>query len=343
MLLRRLGVENPIFLAPMGGGPGTPELAAAVSNVGGLGALAVSYLTPDQIIETIRATRALTNKPLNVNLFAGEHAYATSVDVPSEPMMKLMRAVHGELGLPEPILPGLAPNPFPEQLEAVLEARPEVFSFTFGIPDRDSLERLRQRGIAVMGTATTVAEAHMLADAGVDAIVAQGAEAGAHRGTFVGRFEAGSFEESMVPTLELVQAITGFATVIASGGIMDSQDVGRMLGNGASAVQMGTAFLTCPESGAAASYKLALLSAGSDTTVITRAFSGRAARGLKNEFIERSAGVEPLPFPVQNMLTRAMRGAAAKQGKAGFQSLWAGQGVAKCRVLPAAELVPALL
>ena len=145
-------------------------------------------------------------------------------------------------------------------------------------------------------------EARLFVEAGVDAIAAQGAEAGAHRGTF-----AGDFEESMVPTLELVRAIAGFATVIASGGIMNAKDVGLMLANGASAVQMGTAFLTCPESGASPSYKAALLNAGSDTTAITRAFSGRPARGLRNEFIERSAHIEPLPFPVQNTLTRPMR------------------------------------
>jgi nitronate monooxygenase len=336
VLLGKLGVEHPIFLSPMGGGPGTPELAAAVSNAGGLGAFAAAYSKPEQILETIRTIRTLSDKPLSVNLFAG--GYAKAMDIPPEPMMQLMRAVHTELGLPEPAVPALTANPFSEQLEAVLEALPEAFSFTFGIPDHDSLKRLRKRGILVMGTATTVTEARMLADAGVDAIVAQGSEAGAHRGTF-----AGSFEESMVPTLELVRAITGFATVIASGGIMNSKDVGLMLGNGASAVQMGTAFLTCPESGAAESYKEALLNAKSDTTVITRAFSGRAARGLRNEFIERSAGIEPLPFPVQNTLTRAMRGAAAKTGKAGFQSLWAGQGVSQCQVMPAAELVRSLL
>jgi nitronate monooxygenase len=320
----------------MGGGPGTPELAAAVANAGGLGALAAAYLTPDQITQAVRDTRALTSRPLNVNLFVG--GYARSIDVAPEPMMALMANVHKEFGLPAPLLPPLTPDPFPEQLEAILEARPEVFSFTMGIPDRDSLERIRARGIAITGTATTMEEARLLADAGVDAIVAQGAEAGAHRGTF-----AGGFAESMVPTLELVRAIASFATVIASGGIMDVNDVRLMLANGASAVQMGTAFLTCPESGASPSYKQALLDAGSDTTVITRAYSGRPARGIRNEFIERSSHIEPLPFPVQNTLTRAMRGAAAKQGKADYQSLWAGQGVARCRVIPAGQLVRSLL
>ncbi|HYA17365.1 MAG TPA: nitronate monooxygenase [Bryobacteraceae bacterium] len=336
MLAGKLGLENPIFLAPMGGGPGTPELAAAVSNAGGLGALAVSYLTPDEITRTIRATRALTSKPINVNLFAG--GYATSVDVPPEPVMDVMRAVHRELGLSEPVLPKLAPGPFPDQFEAVLAERPEVFSFTFGMPGRDMIRRMHEHGITVVGTATTVVEARTMMEAGMDAIAAQGAEAGAHRGTFIG-----SFEEAMVPTLELVRAIASFATVIASGGIMDRTDVRQMLANGAAAVQMGTAFLPCPESGASESWKQALLSAGSDTTVITRAFSGRAARGLQNEFIKRMTGIEPLPFPVQNTLTRTMRSAAAKLGKAGFQSLWAGQGVARCRAVPAAELVRSLL
>jgi nitronate monooxygenase len=336
VLLEKLGLEKPIFLSPMAGGPNTPALAAAVSKGGGLAALAAGYMTPDQITQAIRDVRAVTDRPLNVNLFAG--GYATAIQTDPAPMMALMSAVHTELGLPAPVLPALATNPFAEQLEAVLEARPEVFSFTFGIPDRQSIERIRSRGIIILGTATTIAEGSMLANAGIDAIVAQGSEAGAHRGTF-----AASFEASMVPTLELVRAIAAFAPVIASGGIMDAADVRLMLTNGAFAVQMGTAFLTCTESGASDSWKAALLNAKTDTTVITRAFSGRHARGLRNTFIDKAAEDTILPFPVQNTLTRAMRAAAAKQGNPGYQSLWAGQGVARCRVMGARELLESLL
>jgi len=324
----------------MGGGPTTPELVAAVSNAGGLGSLGAAYLTPDQITEAIRRIRALTDKPFNVNLFAG--GYETERHVDPGPMLALLAKIHEAFGLPAPALPVLPPDLFAEQFEAVLDARPAVFSFTFGIPRGDAMARLRARGIASLGTATTVEEARMLAEAGVDGIVAQGAEAGAHRGTFAGPFEA-----AMVPTLGLVRGILGVVSVpvIASGGIMDGRAVAAAMGLGASAAQLGTAFLTCPESGAPEAHKRTILAARKDTTVITRAFSGRPARGLANTFIARLEGKEDmiLPYPLQNALTRAMRTAAAKREDSGFLSLWAGRGVTRARVMPAGELVRRLV
>jgi nitronate monooxygenase len=336
--LLELGVRNPIVLAPMGGGPGTPQLAAAVSNAGGLGSLAAAYWDPEEIIQSIRRTQALTSRPFAVNLFAGGYAADTKAD--PAPMLELLSGIHETLGLPPPVVPVLPPDPFQEQLEAILEARPAVFSFTFGIPGRDVFSLLRSRGIAILGTATTAGEARLLVEAGVDAVVAQGAEAAAHRGTFAVPFEA-----AMVPTLHLVQEIAAFAPVIASGGIMDGRDLATMLAHGAIAAQLGTAFLTCPESGAASAYKRALLRAANDNTVITRAFSGRPARGLANAFSGLLAGNESaiLPYPQQNALTRQMRSAAAAQGNAEFLSLWAGQGVARSRQMPAGELVGKLL
>ncbi|MGH9455970.1 MAG: NAD(P)H-dependent flavin oxidoreductase, partial [Terriglobia bacterium] len=204
------------------------------------------------------------------------------------------------------------------------------------------MARLRSQGILILGTATTVDEARLLVDAGVDAVVAQGAEAGAHRGTFAGRFEA-----AMVPNHDLVQGIlgTGPVPVIASGGIMDGHDIAAVMALGASAAQLGTAFLPCPESGAPDAHKRAILAAVQDTTVITRAFSGRPARGLANAFIARLLGMEDaiLPYPLQNALTRPMRNAAAKRGDEGFLSLWAGQGVSRARSMPAGELVGRLV
>lgn len=337
-LLQRLGIEHPVLLAPMAGGPGTPELAAAVSNAGGLGSLGVAYLAPDQIVEAIRRTRALTNRPINVNLFAGRFSASPSFD--PAPMLSILGEIHTTLGLPAPTAPPQPRDSFREQFEAVLEGRPEVFSFTFGALEPQAISKLRSRGIAILGTATTVEEARILADAGVDGVVAQGAEAGAHRGTFTVPFAA-----AMVPTVQLVRQIAGFAPAIASGGIMDGRDLRVTLNNGASAAQLGTAFLPCPESGAAQAYKQALLGARSDTTVVTRAYSGRPARGLRNEFIERLAGSEDaiLPYPLQNVLTRPMRTAAAKLGNAGFLSLWAGQGVARCRAMRAGDLVMRLV
>jgi nitronate monooxygenase len=324
----------------MGGGPGTPELAAAVSEAGGLGSLGAAYMSPSQLYDAIRKIRSLTRKPFNVNLFAGGIETGTSFD--PGPMLALLAEVHQKLGLLAPVLPAMPADPFPAQLEVVLEERPAVFSFTFGIPDGDSLRRLKSAGILVLGTATTLEEGRLLERAGVDGIVAQGAEAGAHRGTF-----AGSFEASMVPLQDLLRGTVRECSlpVIASGGMMDGREIAAALANGAVAAQLGTAFLACPECGASEAYKRAILSAGRDTTVITRAFSGRPARGLKNAFIARLEGREEiiLPYPLQNALTRPMRTAAGQHGDSEYLSLWAGQGVARARSLPAGELVRRLV
>ena len=337
-LLRRLGVEHPILLAPMAGGPTTPELIAAVTNAGGFGFIAAGYSKPEEIRQHVSRTRALTQRPVGINLFAG--GYHTGSVPDPHPMLDILTRVHERLGIDAPVLPPLQASPFAAQLEVVLDLKPGVFSFTFGVPDDADIARLREAGIIIIGTATTAHEARILGDAGVDAVVAQGAEAGAHRGTFDGPFEA-----AMVPTLDLVEQIVRTMPelpVIASGGLMDGRDVAEALDRGAIAVQLGTAFLACPESGAPEVYKRALLDARKGTTVITRAFSGRHARGLRNEFIDIVPESAILPFPLQNALTRPMRTAAGKKGEAGFLSLWAGTGVTRIRSMPAAELMRAL-
>lgn len=355
--LTSLGVEHPIVLAPMGG-PSTPELVAAVSAAGGLGILGAPYLSPAELLQAVARIRTLTDRPFGVNLFAGGHpasgpaaAGPTSIaaaagpapaPVDAGPMLALLAPIHARLGLPPPAAPALPPDPFPAQLEVVLETRPPVFSFTFGVPSPAALSALRARGIRTAGTATSVAEARALAEAGVDAVMAQGAEAGGHRGTFLG-----PFEDAMVPALQLVREVARVVSlpVIAAGGIMEGADVRAALEAGAAAAALGTAFLACPESGAAPAYKQALLAAGADHTVLTRAFSGRPARGLENGFVRAVAGREAaiLPYPLQNALTRPMRTAAGKAGDAELLSLWAGRGVARIRALPAAELVEALV
>jgi nitronate monooxygenase len=339
-LLARLGIQYPILLAPMAGGPSCPELAAAVSNTGGLGSLGAAYQGPVRIAEDLRRMRALTDKPFNVNLFALDYGRQPALD--PEPMLAVMREIYARFGLAPPQAPPPASDPFPAEIEAVLEAPPAVFSFTFGIPPANIIGRLKERGIFILGTATTVLEGRRLFEAGADAIVAQGVEAGAHRGTF-----AGSFENSMVPTLDLVRALVSAVPlpIIASGGLMDGRDIVRAMEAGASATQLGTAFLACPESGASPVYKHAILNAREDTTVVTRAFSGRPARGLANEFIARLSGMEDriLPYPLQNTLTRPMRAAAAQRGDSGYLSLWAGQGVTRARALRAADLVRTLV
>jgi nitronate monooxygenase len=338
--LRELGIEHPIIQAPMAGGPSTPELVAAVSNAGALGSLGSAYSTPEQITSDIKKVRALADKPFNVNLFAG--GYAPESEVDAAPMLALLAEIHEALHLPPPTLPAWPKNPFAEQLQAVLEARPAVFSFALGIPEPQAVARLKAAGIAIFGTATTVEEGKMLQASGVTAIVAQGSEAGSHRGTF-----AGPFESAMVPTLELVQTLRAAVStpIIASGGLMDGRDIAESLARGATAAQLGTAFLTCPEAGTSEPYRRAILAARTDTTVITRAFSGRPARGLLNTFVSKLDGKEKiiLPFPLQNALTRPMRNAAAKLGESGYLSLFVGQGVTRARALPAAELIQLLV
>jgi nitronate monooxygenase len=336
--LSDLGIDHPIILAPMAGSGGTPELVAAVSNAGALGSWGGAYSTPQQILDAAKQIRALTTKPFALNLFAGGYEPQRQVD--PAPMLALIARVHAALALAPPILPPNPQNPFEDQLAAVIEARPAVFSFTFGVPSVDALTRLRKAGIRTSGTATTVEEGKKLEAAGVESVVAQGEEAGAHRGSFLA-----PFEQSMVPMRELTRGLINAVStpVIASGGIMDGRDIAEMLAAGAVAAQLGTAFLLCPECGAPATYKQALMAARGDLTVMTRAFSGRPARGLRNKFIDMADGVPILPFRQQNDLTRPMRNEAGKQGIADYISLWAGRGAARARQMPAAELIKALV
>ena len=335
-----LGIEHPIIQAPMAGGATTPELIAAVSNAGGLGSLGAAYMSPEQITGAVAAIRRLTDRPFGVNLFAGGAESSDGAD--PAPMLAFLARRHKELGLPPPSLPAVAAHPFGSQFDATLAAGPPVFSFTFGIPGPDALAQLKARGIVVLGTATTVAEARRLEAAGVDAIVAQGSEAGAHRGTFDGPFEA-----AMVGTMALVPQVVDAVSVpvIASGGIMDGRGIVAAQALGAGGVQLGTAFLTCREAGIPDAYKAAIRAARDDVTAITRAFSGRPARGIVNEFMREVQEHEGaiLPFPLQNALTRPMRTAAADQGDTRFLSLWAGQAAALARDLPAGELVRQLV
>ena len=336
--LRELGVAHPIILAPMAGSGGTPELVAAVSNAGGLGSWGGAYSTPQQILDAAKQIRELTAKPFALNLFAG--GYEQQSQVNSTPMLALVASVHAKLGLEPPVLSPLPQNPFEDQFAAVIEARPAVFSFTFGIPGADALARLRKAGIRTSGTATTVDEGKKLEAAGIDSIVAQGEEAGAHRGSFLA-----PFDQSMVPLRELMHGLLKAVSIpiVASGGLMNGGEIAGLLAEGAVAAQLGTAFLLCPECGAPAAYKLALMTVQGDPTLITRVYSGRPARGLRNTFIDLAEGVPVLPFRQQNDLTRPMRNESGKQGLPDYISLWAGRGVARIRQLPAAKLVETLV
>lgn len=237
-----------------------------------------------------------------------------------------------------PELPQKAIEDFGEQLDAVAKAAPPIVSFTFGLLPTKASDRLKAQGTYLMGTATTVDEARQLERAGVDAVIAQGSEAGAHRGTF-----AVPAEEALIGTVALVPQMVDAVRVpvIASGGVMDGRGLVAALALGASAVQMGTAFLACKEAGTNAAHREALKRERESRTTLTRAFSGRMARGLSNEFIEKwnAAGLEHLPYPWQNAFTQPMRRAAASARDAGLLSLWAGQGVGMLRETTAAQLM----
>lgn len=330
----------PIVQAPMAGGATTSELVAAVSNAGGLGSLAGVLLPPDRLREEIRAIRTRTARPFNVNLFVLKPVQSTSEEL--RVAMERLQPIRAELGLPQATVPSKFSEDFEAQLEVLIEEKPPVVSFHFDLLSAQAVERLHEAGCQVIGTATNVAEAMAWEQAGANYVCAQGAEAGGHRGTFIG-----PFEQSMTGTMALVPQIADAVNVpvIAAGGIMDGRGIAAALLLGAGAVQMGTAFLTCSESGIHPLYKQALLQAQGDSTVVTRTFSGRHARGLRNAFIEQMQPYEALvpSYPIQNALTSEIRQAAAKAGRLEFMSLWAGQAASLCRTLPAADLVETLM
>ncbi|MCA1570027.1 MAG: nitronate monooxygenase [Chloroflexi bacterium] len=338
-LLQRLGIEHPIVQAPMAGGATTVDLVAAVCRAGALGFLGCAYSSPDMIRETAAAVRARTGRPFGLNLFAPQAVPEASRD--ASHMVEILKGVHAELGIGPPSVPASSDLVFADQLQAVPETEATAFSFTFGLLPSGAVEELTGRGLFVSGTATTVDEAIALEATGVDAIVAQGSEAGAHRGTLGPDFGA-----AMIGTMALVPQIVDAVgiPVIASGGIMDGRGIAAALALGAQAAQLGTAFLTCDEAGIPAAHKQAIIDAREDQTRVTRAFSGRPARGIVNRLMADIDAESDaiLPFPLQNALTRPARTAAANQGRAEYLSLWAGQGVRLSRRLPAEELVKEL-
>jgi len=341
LLTQRLNLQHPIMQAPMAGGGDTPDLVAAVSNAGGIGFIGAAYSTPQQILELGRTVRQKTSRPFGLNLFAPLPAPSPVADMHAA--VTRVAPFFAELGLPAPTAPQLPQANFAEQLAAGLETSASAFSFTFGILPAEALKAIKQRGLFLIGTATTVDEAVALEHSGVDAVVAQGSEAGGHRGTFLGDFSA-----SLIGTISLVPQIVDAVRVpvIASGGIVDGRGIAAALALGASAVQLGTAFLTCHESGVAEAYKESILTAGEDETRVTRAFSGRPARGIVNRFLREVESGETadtiLPFPLQNVLTRPLRSAASQRNRAEYLSLWAGQGLRLARRQSAAELIARL-
>ena len=325
----------PIIQAPMVGAS-FDALAVAVSGAGGLGTLAIATLAPGEIGPAIAGVRAQTDAPFGVNLLMAPKAAPT----PSELDTALARLApwYQALGAPLPAAPNQFAQDFDAQFAAVVEAGPPMASFTFSILTEAQVAALRAAGTLVVGTATTVAEARAWAAVGADGICAQGFEAGGHRGHFLAEVEA-----SLVGTMALVSTIRAAVDlpVIAAGGIMDGRGVAAALALGASAVQMGTAFLLADEAVTPAPWRGAVGAPGDDATRLTRAFTGRHARGIENRFMrEMQAVQDAVPaYPVQNRLTQPLRAAATAAGDPEMLSLWAGQGVGLARPGSAGEMV----
>ncbi len=332
-----LGLQLPIVQGPMTGSD-TPALAAAVSAAGGLGMLGCGMRSPSAMRDAAAEVRQRTDRPFGLNLFVQETPAPDAATV--QAARERLAPLYAEFGL-QPPLPARWCEDFQAQLDTLVEIRPAVASFTFGILTAEQVQRLHGAGCYVIGTATTVAEAVAWADVGADAVCASGMEAGGHRGTFLEDFSA-----SMVGTIALVPQCVDALTipVIAAGGIMDGRGIVAAQALGAEAVQMGTAFLACDESGIGGAYREALAHATATDTRTTRSISGRPARGIVNAMMQRLQAHEAsVPaYPVQNALTGALRRASAEAGKADYLSLWAGQGVAAVRPMPAAALMARL-
>jgi nitronate monooxygenase len=328
-----LGIDHPVIQAPMAGAAG-PELVAAVSAAGGLGSLGSAVTPPSQLAAQADAIRAVTGRPFSLNFFCHEPPSPERLEGAAG--RDSLRPLYDELGLGEPPEPAIAPIAFDsERLAALLEIRPAVVSFHFGLPSDQALDAVRELGCKILSSATTVAEAVALGERGVDLVIAQGADAGGHRGSFLAEGDDGPVGTfALVP--QVVDAID--APVVAAGGIGDGRGLAAALALGAVAAQIGTAFLSCPEAGIPALYREALRSATADSTTITRGFSGRPARALRNRLTEH-AGLKPLAFPAQLSISGPLSAASLERGSTDYLAMWAGQAAPLAREMPAADLV----
>jgi len=342
-LFTQLGVELPIIQAPMAG-VSTPAMAAAVCNAGALGSIGVGATDAAGARSMIESLKGLTNKPFNVNVFT--HQPATADPAREAAWLAALRPVFERFGAEPPPAIGEIYTSFladAAMLQLLLDTRPAVVSFHFGLPPIGVIGRLKAAGIVLFASATSLDEAEQGLAAGVDAVVAQGYQAGGHRGVF----------DPAAPDARLgVTALTRLLVsrlpvpVIAAGGIMDGAGVAAMLDLGAVAAQLGTAFIACPESSADAAYRQALFGPGAVATEMTALISGRPARCLPNAFtaLKHAAleGVRPPDYPIAYDAGKALAAAARARGEGGFGAQWAGQGAPLAREMPASELVKAL-
>lgn len=340
--LQRLGLRYPIIQAPMAV-VSTPALVAAVSEAGGMGSLALGASSVEQARQLILQTQALTDSAFNVNVFC--HLTPKRDQVKEQAWIDYLSPQFSQFNTPPPeqleeIYLSFLDNP--DMLALFLELRPPVVSFHFNVPSVEVIHQLKARGIYTMATATNLQEAKAIEKADIDAIVAQGIEAGGHRGIF--DMQA---TDDQLTTQELVMLLAQHTTlpIIAAGGIMDGHDIKAALHHGAAAAQLGTAFLLCPESATNKSYRAKLKQQTTDSTALTMAISGRPARGIINAFISIGTQYDSnkLPdYPIAYDVGKQLNAAATQSGCDAFAAHWAGQNVAKVREMPAAELVETL-
>jgi nitronate monooxygenase len=321
-----LHIQYPIIQAPMAGGITTSSLVSSVSNGGGLGMIGAGYMTPIQLREQIREVKQLTPKKFGVNLFIPSPYKETDHTIQSA--FDQLQSFRDHLGIEEELPNSMAYSKdienFNRLLTVIIEEKVPVCSFTFGVPGKEVIKELKKHSIILMGTATNLTESIINQESGMDIVTLQGMEAGGHRGTFTT-----DQKDSLIGLMPLIPQVADKLTIpiVAAGGIMDGRGLMAALILGAQGVQIGTAFLTCAESGTHPVHKEAILSARVDDTVLTRAFSGKWARGLKNKFIVEMQDFEKdVPdFPVQNRLTATLRKVSAVQNNPDYMSLWSGQ------------------
>lgn len=338
-LLRLLGIEKPIIQAPMAG-VSTPALVAAVSNAGGLGSLGVGAMNAEGARKVIKETRALTGKPFNVNVFC--HRPAAADEALERQWLNWLGPQFEKYGATPPASLSEIYTSFvadPAMLEVFLDEKPAIVSFHFGLPPADVIADLKKAGIRLLASATNLNEAAQVAAAGVDAIVAQGIEAGGHRGVF----DPDALDDRL-GTFALTRLLVREfdLPVIASGGIMDGAGIAAALALGAQAAQLGTAFVACPETSIDEGYRRAILGESVRRTTFTAAISGRIARSMVNRFTELGGDVtapKPPAYPVAYDAGKALHAAAKAKGEFGYGAQWAGQAAALARSLPAADLL----
>ncbi len=338
-----IGIKYPLIQGPFGGGLSSIPLLSTVSNAGGLGSFGAHHLAPDEISSLIRDIRKETEKPFNINLWVStyDEEGKSVTQGQFDDICKSFRPYYEELGVDLPDFPDSLYHSFEEQVEAVIQSAPKVLSFVYGIPSADVIERCKARGIVTVGTATTLDEAIALEQAGLDAIIATGFEAGGHRVSFLKEAE-----DSLMGSLALIPQVVDAVNVpvIAAGGIADERGVRAALALGASGVQVGTAFLACDESNTSPEHRRILFTEQAQETTLSRAYTGRLARFIKNKFIEdiEKHATLPADFPIQSFFVGALKKKTLQTGSSDFMSMYSSQAAALLRNKKAKDVFEAL-